>query len=282
MGAMLAVQLEAQRWDSDIRRFAAAENFPVALRLLPQRRDLMAIYGFSRLADELGDSYEGDRLAALDWLEAELDRAYAGTATHPALQRLGHTVARHPLPREPFVDLITANRIDQTVTSYATFDDLVGYCRYSANPVGRLVLELFDAATPERVALSDRVCTGLQLTEHWQDVGEDAAAGRVYLPQEDLERFGVPPADLTASHASDALRTLLRFEVARAREWLNAGRPLVRDLQGAARVAVAGFVAGGLAALDAIAAADFDVLSRHARPRPWRVLNHAIRLVIRG
>lgn len=273
--------------DSEILARSAGENFPVASRLLPgrQRRHLLAVYGFCRLADELGDAYDGDRLAALDWLEAELDRAYAGTAEHPTLhpvlRRLALTLAEVDLPRQPFADLIEANRIDQRVARYATFDDLVGYCRYSAAPVGRLVLALFGAATPERVARSDRVCTGLQLAEHWQDVGEDAARGRVYVPQDDLARFGVPERDLRAPRASTALRTLLRFEVARARWWLADGRPLVADLRGTARLATAGFVAGGQAALDAIAAADFDVLGHSTRPRRADVARHALALLLR-
>jgi squalene synthase HpnC len=268
--------------DNQIQARAAGENFPVASRLLPGRvRDhLLAVYGFCRLADELGDAHDGDRLAALDWLEAELDRAYAGTAGHPTLRRLSPSLADLDLPRGPFADLIEANRIDQRVSRYATFDDLVGYCRYSAVPVGRLVLAVFGATTPERVAWSDRVCTGLQLVEHWQDVGEDAAQGRVYLPGEDLARFGVTDDDLLQPSATPALRTLLRFEVARARWWLADGRPLVADLRGAARLATAGFVAGGAAALDGIAAAGFDVLAQPARPRRTRVVRHALALVI--
>jgi squalene synthase HpnC len=269
--------------DSELQTRAAGENFPVATRLVPgrTRRHLLAVYGFCRLADELGDTYDGDRLAALDWLEAELDRAYAGPAEpeHPALCRLSRTLAEVDLPRQPFADLIEANRIDQRVSRYATFDDLVGYCRYSAAPVGRLVLALFDATSPERVAWSDRVCTGLQLAEHWQDVGEDAARDRVYLPAEDLARFGVAEADLRAARATPALRTLLRFEISRARWWLADGQSLVADLRGAARLATAGFVAGGLAALDAIAAADGDVLARPARPQRTRVVRHALALL---
>jgi squalene synthase HpnC len=269
--------------DSELQARAAGENFPVATRLVPgrTRRHLLAVYGFCRLADELGDTYDGDRLAALDWLEAELDRAYADPAgpKHPAMRRLARTLAEVELPRQPFADLIEANRIDQRESRYATFDDLVGYCRYSAAPVGRLVLAVFGATTPERVAWSDRVCTGLQLAEHWQDVGEDATRDRIYLPAEDLARFGVAEADLRAARATPALRTLLRFEISRARWWLADGRPLVADLRGAARVATAGFVAGGLAALDAIAAADGDVLVRPARPRRARVARHALALL---
>lgn len=273
----MASRVLARPSDFAIVARAGEENFPVASRVLPgrRRRHLLAVYGFCRLADELGDAYDGDRLAALGWLEAELDRAYAGTACHPTLQRLSATLAAVDLPRRPFLDLIEANRIDQRVHRYRTFGDLVDYCRYSATPVGRLVLDLFGATTPERVAWSDRVCTGLQLAEHWQDVGEDAAAGRVYLPEEDLDRFGVTVDDLGGARAPSALRALLRFEVARARWWLADGRRLVADLRGPARLATAGFVAGGSAALDAILAADCDVLAHRTRPRPGRLVRHA-------
>src|SRR5262249_28671027 len=164
---------------------------------------------------------------------------------------------------------------DQIVTDIATFADLLEYCRLSANPVGRIVLALFDAATPENIALADRVCTGLQLAEHWQDVAEDAAPGRVYLPGRDRERFGVTRDDLVCATAGAPLRALLRFEVARARTWLAAGAPLARQLHGGPRAAVIGFTAGGMAALDAIEAAGFDVLAQTARPARARVAANA-------
>jgi len=203
---------------------AQTENFPVALFVLSraQRTHLMAIYGFARLADELGDSASGDRLAQLDWLEADLDRAYAGTAQHPLLQKLGPSLHALALPRAPFAALIEANRRDQRISRYPTWRALGEYCEYSANPVGRLVLHVFGAATAERFALSDQVCTALQLAEHCQDVGEDFARGRVYLPAEDMLRFGAREADLAARTASPALRQVLRFEVERARAAFHA------------------------------------------------------------
>jgi squalene synthase HpnC len=168
------------------------ENFPVAMRLLSrgQRRGLLALYGFARLADELGDEHDGDRLAALDWLQDELDRAYAGRARHPLLLSLQEAFAEHELPREPLVRLIDANRMDQRVKRYRTWEQLRAYCERSANPVGELVLCVFDLATSERIALSNEVCTALQLTEHLQDVREDYTRGRIYLPERDLLRFG--------------------------------------------------------------------------------------------
>ncbi len=251
---------------------ADSENFPVASRLLPGRvrPHLLAIYGFARLADELGDSAPGDRLAALDWLALELDRAFQGSAEHPLLARLTPTLRECSLPREPFERLIEANRVDQRVARYLTWEQLRGYCALSADPVGELVLGVLGRATPERVALSNSICTALQLAEHCQDVAEDLARGRVYLPAEDLDRFGCTTAELAGDHAGEPLRGVLAFEVQRARELLAEGAPLLDGLQGRGGLAVAAFVAGGRAALDAIERAGYDVLAgppRASRPR---------------
>jgi squalene synthase HpnC len=242
---------------------AAAENFPVASRVLPRsvRAHLLAVYGFARLVDDLGDEFAGDRLGALDWVEGELDLAYAGRAEHPLLRRLELTLKACRLPREPFAKLIEANRVDQRVSRYATWTQLLSYCELSANPVGVLVLEILGQASPARVALSDSICTALQLAEHWQDIAEDLASGRVYLPGEDLERFGCSELDLAATHASEPLRRLLAFEVGRTRELLRLGAPLIDTLRGRAKLAVAAFVGGGRAALDAIERAQWDVLA---------------------
>jgi squalene synthase HpnC len=241
---------------------ARTENFPVASRVLPRRvrSHLLALYGFARLVDELGDSASGDRLAALDWLEHELDLAFEARAEHPLLVRLEPTLSECALPREPFMRLIEANRLDQRVSRYATWEELRAYCALSADPVGELVLHVLGSATPQRIALSDSICTALQLTEHCQDVAEDLARGRVYLPAEDLERFGCTIEELSAAHAGGPLREVLAFEVARARLLLSEGAPLIGELRGRARLALAGFVAGGRAALEAIEAARYDVL----------------------
>ncbi|MBV9661067.1 MAG: squalene synthase HpnC [Acidimicrobiales bacterium] len=242
---------------------AGTENFTVASALLPRlaRRHLMAFYGFARLVDQIGDAYPGDRLAALDRLEADTREALADpTYGHALVGAAAQSVLQLQLDPAPLFRLIDANRMDQKVSSYRTFEDLVDYCSLSANPVGHLVLGAFGCFDPDRKALSDSICTGLQLVEHWQDVAEDAAAGRMYLPTEDLERFGIPPSQLTEpGPARPELRGLMVFEVARARKWLDAGRPLIGRLPGRARVAVAGFWAGGHAALDEIAARGFDV-----------------------
>jgi squalene synthase HpnC len=248
---------------------AQSENFPVASRVLPRRlrSHLLAVYGFARLVDELGDSAPGDRLAALDWLERDLDRAYEGRAEHPLMARLQPSLRECALPRAPFARLIEANRVDQRVGRYDTWEQLRGYCSLSANPVGEIVLGVFGAATPARIALSDSICTALQLTEHCQDVAEDYAAGRVYLPAEDLARFGCTPAHLipdrggSVQRLAEPLRAVLAFEVARARELLTDGAPLMDELRGRERLAVAAFVAGGRTALEAIERAGYDVLS---------------------
>ena len=232
---------------------AGSENFSVASLVLGRetRDHLLAIYGFARLVDQLGDAVEGDRLAHLDWLEAEVDRVFDGEPGHPLMRRLAPTVRACRMPRGPFVRLIDANRRDQRQSTYATFDDLVDYCDLSANPVGELVLHVFRVATPERVVLSDSVCTALQLLEHWQDVQEDYAQhGRVYLPAEDLERFGVE----AGRFSGEAYDRLMAFEIERARRMLDDGAPLVGTLRGRARLAVAGYVGGGRANLDALAA----------------------------
>jgi squalene synthase HpnC len=249
--------------ESAILPLAARENFTVASVLLGRRMrgHLVAVYGFARLVDQLGDEVDGDRLAILDAFEQDVHRVFDGEPRHPLLRRLIPTVRACRLPREPFLRLVEANRRDQRIAAYESFAELVDYCDYSANPVGELVLHVFGAATPERIALSDRVCTALQLVEHWQDVGEDFARGRVYVPAEDLERFDVRADELGRPAASANVKRLLAFEVDRARRLLDGGAPLVRRLRGRARLAVAGYVGGGRANLDAIAAADYDVLA---------------------
>jgi squalene synthase HpnC len=278
---------------------ASGENFPVAMRVLSRvhRRRLLAVYGFARLADELGDELAGDRLVALDWLQRELDQAYAGNARHPLLVRLQQVLVECTLPREAFVRLIDANRLDQRSQRYENWEQLQAYCSLSANPVGELVLGVFELASPARIEFSDRVCTALQLVEHIQDLAEDVQRGRYYLPSQDLARFdcsheqlaqlcsrggrdldlkGVPVLSPTPggdfSRQSDALRKAIAFEVARARTLLAAGVPLVAGVHGRPKLALAGFVAGGEAALEAIECADFDVLGAVPGPTARRRL----------
>jgi squalene synthase HpnC len=238
---------------------ARRENFTVASAILGRRRarHLMAIYGFARLVDDVGDESPGDRDALLDLVELELSGVFAEAGAprprHPLMQALAATVRECGLPRPPFERLIEANRVDQVVSRYETFEQLLDYCRLSAAPVGQLVLGIFGAATPERVALSDRVCAGLQVVEHLQDIAEDHRRGRVYMPREDLARFGCGEQDLDSEPPSAPLQALIEFESARARALLSSGAPLARTLPPAPRIAVAGFAAGGLRALDALA-----------------------------
>ena len=251
----------------------------MASRLLPrqQRDHLMAIYGFARLTDDVGDEAEGDRLALLDWLDDELDLAFRGEAIHPVFQRLTPMIEKLGLSPEPFRALIEANRVDQRVTRYDTFDDLVGYCMLSAAPVGHLVLAVFGALTPERIALSDQICIALQVVEHLQDVGEDARAGRVYLPLEDLKRFDCGLEELLASSTSPALRRVVAHEADRARTLLVDGSALASTLPWRPRVAIDGFVGGGLAVIDALAGASYDVLAVQCRPTKRDLVAHVLR-----
>ncbi len=255
----------------------------MALRVLPGgfRRDLLAIYGFARLADTLGDEVEGDRLALLDALEAELDRAFQGRATHPLLRRLQATLGSGRVTREPLANLIEANRRDQKVHRYASWEALRGYCALSADPVGRLVLEVLGEATPEKVAWSDAICSALQVAEHLQDLREDYEAGRIYLPADDMTRFGCSEAMLAAAPAPGNLRRLVAFEAARARRLLRQGEPLVGHVGAPGRLAVAGFVAGGHAALDALVRAGFDASRGAPKARRGDVLRHALSLLWR-
>jgi squalene synthase HpnC len=263
------------------------ENFPVALRILPPRfrDDLRAVYGVARTIDQVGDELVGDRLALLDAYAADLHLAWMDAAWTPASPRLAVNVAiadvvrRRGLSEPPFQALVEANRMDQRVTAYRSWDELRGYCALSADPVGRIVLEVAGASSPRRITWSDDVCTALQLLEHCQDVGEDRRRGRVYLPAADLDAHGVAVERLDDPVASPELRATIRDEVARARELLGSGRPLVRELSGAAKLAVAGFVAGGLATADAIEAADGEVLGALRTPRRRDVVRHALRLL---
>lgn len=264
---------------------AGQENFPVASRLLPARarRQLLAIYGVARLTDDVGDEAPGDRLALLDWLDAEIDRAFSGgEPEHPAMRALAVALQDGPLPARPFHDLVQANRQDQEVTRYRTFDDLLAYCRLSAAPVGELVLHVFGAATPERLDLSERICAGLQVIEHVQDVAEDYSRGRVYMPAEDMERFGCRESDLAAAQASPKLRSLLAFEAQRAATLLDQGVPLARTLPLRPRVAVAGFVAGGRAALHSLAQASYDVCPYLRGTRSRRAFARAFAKAVAG
>ncbi|WP_190813083.1 squalene synthase HpnC [Saccharopolyspora pogona] len=261
-----------------------SENFPVAARILPRglRRHLHALYGFFRLVDYAGDEAPGNRGALLDFLEIDLKRAYQGTARIPMLRSLTPTVAECAIPHEVLVKLIDANRQDQQVRRYRSFPDLLDYCALSANPVGEAVLHVFGRAEPALITLSDRICSALQILEHCQDIAEDYRQDRVYLPTDDMQRFGCEEPELVADRASTMLCGLVKYEVDRARRMLDAGAPLVGELSGMARIAVAGYVAGGRATAAAFAAAKHDPLGFDVRPGRGRTFAEWGRLYVLG
>jgi squalene synthase HpnC len=260
----------------DVVRKARHENFPVASRLLPRRyrRHLLNVYRFARSVDDTGDEMApARRLLVLDAIDVDLTRLYAGSVPNlPFIRALAGTVEACSIPAEPFHRLVAANRRDQSVVRYSTFDDLLAYCELSANPVGRIVLHVFGRADPERYALSDHVCSALQIIEHCQDVTEDHARGRVYLPAEDMRRFGATDEDLAREPTSAPLRRVLALQTRRARTLLESGGPLAASLTGFARLAVAGYVAGGRATVAALERADHDVVGRTVRPTGRRLL----------
>jgi squalene synthase HpnC len=265
---------------AEIARRAQTENFPVASLLFPRelRPHLRAVYGFARLVDVLGDEWGGDRLEALDELEEELDRCYGGEPRWAVMRELQPTIRACNLPREPFSRLVEANRIDQRVTAYETWDELRVYCAHSADPVGRLVLGVIGrSAEPELVALSDDVCTGLQLVNFIQDVPRDLALGRVYLPAEDRRRFGVETLDAP----NDALARCLGFEASRARGLLAAGDRMRAAIGGRLGKAVGLFARGGLAAIDALEEARWDVFSARPAPSRLRLAREAVTALVR-
>ena len=259
----------------ELQAMERRENFPVALRVLPRevRADLRAVYDVVRTIDELGDAAPGNRTLALERFADDLGRVWTGEPPeHSVLRALRPAVLRRDLSREPFDRLVAANLADQRVSRYATFADLLGYCDLSAAPVGRLVLAVFGQDGPEHRVLSDRICAGLQVVEHLQDVGEDRRAGRIYVPQADLEAFGVAETELDAPAASPALRQLVLAELDRVTGLFDGGAPLLTMLHGWARLAVAGYLAGGRAAAAAVRRAEGDVLGRSTRARRRDVL----------
>lgn len=239
------------------------ENFSVASRLMP--RDMLphvaAIYAYCRGVDDLGDEAAGDRLALLDKWAAQLEQCYSGSPTEPQFLALQHTVSAFDIERQPFLDLIEANRMDQINTLYETYEDLLRYCLHSANPVGQLYLTLIGKNDPARRALSDATCTALQLANFWQDVKRDYAMGRIYIPQEDLRRFGYTEEELARGEFSPAFRELMAFQVERTRLLFGEGLQLVETLEGIFKLHVKLFTLGGLRVLDAIEKQRYDVLS---------------------
>ncbi len=258
---------EARAW---CKRLAEShyENFHVATWFLPQalRPHFHAIYAYCRVSDDLGDEV-GDpasALALLDLWGAELDACYEGHPHHPVFVALSETIRECSIPKEPFADLLTAFRQDQIVTRYATMQQVLEYCRYSANPVGRLVLYACGYADEERFKLADATCSALQLANFWQDVRVDFAKNRVYLPQEDMRRFGVTDEIIAKGIATPAFRALLDYEVDFARRMFEEGLPLIGMVGPELALDLDLFSRGGLEILRAIERRDYDVLS--ARP----------------
>ena len=257
------------------------ENFTVASLLLPRRLrpHFHSIYAYCRwaddLADETGDSLQS--LALLDWWERQLEECYQGRPSHPVFVALTDTVEQFDIPPDPFADLLVAFRQDQRVTRYETFDQLLEYCRYSANPVGRLVLYLGRCHDAERVRLADSICTGLQLANFWQDVASDWDRGRIYLPSAHCQRFGYDESRFARREFNESFRRLLAAEVAEAEGWLRRGLPLVGKVPGELRVDVSLFIHGGLAILESIRRQNYDVWSR----RPVVSQSEKLRLLAR-
>jgi squalene synthase HpnC len=242
------------------------ENFSVASWFLPARlrQHFFNVYAYCRISDDLGDEVGNPAasLLLLDQWQRELDACYAGSPRHPVFVALAETVRKFEIPQHEFSDLLTAFRQDQTITRYETFDDLLGYCRNSANPVGHLVLYLCGYRDAERQKLSDYTCTALQLANFWQDVSVDYEKGRIYLPLESLRRFGVSEEDLTANRNTSSFCEMMRFEVARAREWFERGLPLVGKVDKELAIDLELFTRGGQEILNAIEKQGYAVLGR--------------------
>jgi squalene synthase HpnC len=258
------------------------ENFSVATWFLPKslRQHFFNIYSYCRISDDLGDE-TGDPQASLrlldDW-EAELNACYSGQPRHPVFVALAETVRILDIPRQPFADLLKAFRLDQTVTRYPRFEDLLGYCRYSANPVGHLVLYVCGYRDAERQGLSDFTCTALQLANFWQDVSLDYSKGRIYLPLEDLNRFGVAQTDIASALNTPAFCDMMRFEVNRTRDWFEQGLPLVAQVNRDLAIDIELFSRGGKEILRTIERQNYKVLGR----RPTISKTRKLALLVRA
>jgi len=268
------------------RRLARShyENFSVASWFLPERlrQHFFNVYAYCRIADDLGDEV-GDSAASLQLLEQwemELNACYAGDARHPVFVALAETVRKFEIPRHEFADLLTAFRQDQRIRRYETFADLLGYCRYSANPVGHLVLYLCGYRDAGRQRLSDFTCTALQLANFWQDVSADLAKGRIYLPLEDLRRFRVGEEAIRDGENTAAFCQMMRFEVERAREWFAQGWPLIAQVERSLATDIELFSRGGREILNAIERQDYAVLGRRPAISKARKLALAARAAL--
>jgi len=270
-----SIPLDRRSAEAYCRRLATShyENFPIVSWLLPKNlhQHFYNVYAYCRWADDLGDE-TGDKsksLELLNWWRHELDECYAGRVTHPVFIALEPTIAEFSIPREPFVDLISAFEQDQTVCEYETFEQLRDYCRRSADPVGRLVLHLCREHTEQNVAWSDSICTGLQFANFWQDVARDFKIGRIYLPRSDYERFGYRRVDFDVQRINSEFLELMKFEVDRAREFLKAGLPLIEQLPGRLQIDIDLFAHGGLRILERIESIGYRVWE--TRPKVTKI-----------
>lgn len=258
------------------------ENFPIVSWLLPKRlhQDFFNVYAFCRWSDDLGDEVGSSELALelLQWWRTELNDCFAGRVRHPVFVALAGTIERHHFSIAPFQDLISAFEQDQCITQYESYEQLLDYCQRSANPVGRIVLRLGECDTPENVNWSDSICTGLQLANFWQDVARDDAIGRVYLPRDDRERFGYSEDQRALRRTTPEFVKLLKFEVDRARDCLESGRPLITAVPSWLQVDIELFLEGGLRILKEIETIQYRVWER----RPVVSKRAAFGLLIRG
>ena len=248
------------------------ENFSLGSRLLPAdlRKHFYSIYAFCRAVDDLGDEARGDRNSLLNNWEQQLLDCYGGKPGHPYFIALESTITKFDIPIELFLKLIEANKRDQTINRYPDFESLLDYCKYSANPVGRIVLHLFGHREPELQRLSDHTCTALQLTNFWQDVARDYAIGRIYIPKSTMKKFGTCEAEIATGKASRAFREAIKYEVDRTRDKFEAGMPLIELVSQPAKLDIALFTAGGLAVLEMIERQNFDVLAKRPFLSKWK------------
>jgi len=272
---------EARKYCARLAR-SHYENFSVASWFLPRhlRQHFFNVYAYCRISDDLGDEV-GDTTAALallDEWQRELDACYDGSPKHPVFVALAETVRQFDIPKQEFSDLLTAFRQDQTVTRFETFDDVLGYCRYSANPVGHLVLYLCGYRDKERQQLSDFTCSALQLANFWQDVTRDYEKGRIYLPLEDMRRFGVSQNDIAHKQNTPAFRAMMQFEVERARHWFRQGLPLIEKVDRELAIDLDLFSRGGLEILNSIQDQHYAVLGNRpsiSKSRKFALVAHA-------
>jgi squalene synthase HpnC len=272
---------EAQEYCRHLAR-SHYENFSVASWFLPERlrQHFFNVYAYCRISDDLGDEVGSPAasLELLDQWETELHACYAGSPRHPVFVALAETVRQFEIPQQEFTDLLTAFRQDQHVARYQTFDDLLGYCRNSANPVGHLVLYLCGYRDAERQQLSDFTCTALQLANFWQDVSVDYAKGRIYLPLEDLRRFNVSEDDIVCSRNTPSFCSMMKFEVERAHDWFRQGLPLIAKVDSELAIDLDLFSRGGQEILNAIARQNYAVLGN----RPLISKSRKLALVARA